>query len=76
MAVNEALPTVVNEPAVDIGAVLLVVPVVLLPAPDAHKTRTDSSNRKFGCLHRVFMDPDVPGDKQLVALHLHGGLFL
>lgn len=36
MAVNEALPTVMNEPAVDVGAPLFITPVVLLPAPDTH----------------------------------------
>lgn len=35
VAVDEALPAVVNEPAVDVGAVPRVAPVVLLPAPNA-----------------------------------------
>lgn len=36
VAVDEALPTVVYEPAVDVWAVPLIVPVVLLPAPNTH----------------------------------------
>lgn len=34
VAVDEALPTVVYEPAVDVGAAPPVAPVVLLPAPE------------------------------------------
>jgi len=45
MAVDEALPAVMNEPAVDVGAALLVLSVVLLPAPDAHtNTRIEDSD--------------------------------
>lgn len=36
VAVDEALPTVVYEPAVDAGAAPLIAPVVLLPAPNTH----------------------------------------
>lgn len=36
VAVDEALRTVVYEPAIDVCAVPFVAPVVLLPAPDRH----------------------------------------
>lgn len=39
VAFDEALAAVVNEPAVDVGAALLLVAIVLLPAPKNTQTR-------------------------------------
>ena len=36
VVVDEAFPAVVDEPAVDVGALLPVLSVVLLPSPERH----------------------------------------
>ena len=37
VVVDEALPAVVDEPAVDVRALLPVLSVVLLPSPETHR---------------------------------------
>lgn len=62
MAVDETLPTVVNEPAVDERAMLFVQSVVLLPAPDIQIHRFSFVT---GSLYNVFFNKlysEVPGD--------------
>lgn len=43
VAVDEALPAVVYEPAEDAGAAFLIAPVVLLPTPEIHGRFTEDT---------------------------------
>ena len=49
VAVDEALPTVVDEPAVNVWAASLITPVVLLPAPDTHTQTHKETHTPHAC---------------------------
>lgn len=73
VAVDEALPAVVDKPAVDVGALLRVAPVVLLPAPEESKAYRVHNPFVFSV---GLVGGTVPGNEQPAALHLHGSFLL